>query len=219
MFGGVYLRTLNSVIGFSCRRQMTPAIDLLFHLMHRWVWVKDFTQSFKNIFNMARSRSVSPSPRELKRQKIDHLTKEDFKNGLFLAPMVRSGCRECYSFIKENLALLTHKPVPTRLFALKHGATLVWGPEMVDKAMLHATREVDRMPYHFALTSTSDSFIYSCNRSHILQRGLSRHLHNPPRRKALPHLPNRLSRPRAGCPSCQTSPARHLRYRLELRVP
>ena len=34
--------------------------------------------------------------------------------------------------------------VPTRLFALKHGAKLVWGPEMVDKAMLHAERVVDR---------------------------------------------------------------------------
>ena len=34
--------------------------------------------------------------------------------------------------------------VPTRLFALKHGATLVWGPEMVDKAILHAERVVDR---------------------------------------------------------------------------
>jgi tRNA-dihydrouridine synthase 2 len=34
--------------------------------------------------------------------------------------------------------------VPTRLFALKHGATLVWGPETVDKAILHAVRAVDR---------------------------------------------------------------------------
>ena len=34
--------------------------------------------------------------------------------------------------------------VPTRLFALKYGAKLVWGPEMVDKAMLHAERVVDR---------------------------------------------------------------------------
>lgn len=33
--------------------------------------------------------------------------------------------------------------LPTRLFALKHGATLVWGPETVDKAILHATRNVD----------------------------------------------------------------------------
>jgi tRNA-dihydrouridine synthase 2 len=34
--------------------------------------------------------------------------------------------------------------VPTRLFALKHGAKLVWGPEIVDKAVLHAERVVDR---------------------------------------------------------------------------
>lgn len=34
--------------------------------------------------------------------------------------------------------------VPTRLFALKHGAQLVWGPETVDKAILHAERKVDR---------------------------------------------------------------------------
>ncbi|KAK2464903.1 hypothetical protein APHAL10511_002979 [Amanita phalloides] len=33
--------------------------------------------------------------------------------------------------------------LPTRLIALQHGATLVWGPETVDKAILHATREVD----------------------------------------------------------------------------
>lgn len=33
--------------------------------------------------------------------------------------------------------------LPTRLFALKHGADLVWGPEIVDKAILHAERAVD----------------------------------------------------------------------------
>ncbi|KAJ7053978.1 hypothetical protein C8F01DRAFT_996279 [Mycena amicta] len=72
-----------------------------------------------------RSHTRSPSPRAPKRIKIDHLTKEDFKNGVFLAPMVRSGA------------------LPTRLFALKHGASLVWGPEIVDKAILHAERAVD----------------------------------------------------------------------------
>ncbi|KAG6849017.1 hypothetical protein H0H93_011962 [Arthromyces matolae] len=72
-----------------------------------------------------RSRSASPDPRVTKRARLDHLTPEDFKNGIFLAPMVRSGA------------------LPTRLFALKHGATLVWGPEMVDKAILHAERVVD----------------------------------------------------------------------------
>ncbi|EAU92337.1 tRNA-dihydrouridine synthase 2 [Coprinopsis cinerea okayama7 len=93
-------------------------------------WTKDFVRSVKDILNTLkmsdrRSRSVSPDPRAPKRQKIGHLTKEDFKNGIFLAPMVRSGA------------------LPTRLFALKHGATLVWGPEIVDKAILHAKREVD----------------------------------------------------------------------------
>ncbi|KAF4604657.1 hypothetical protein EYR40_003432 [Pleurotus pulmonarius] len=71
------------------------------------------------------SRSASPSQRPAKKPKLSHLTSEDFKNGIFLAPMVRSGA------------------LPTRLFALKHGASLVWGPEMVDKAMLHAERVVD----------------------------------------------------------------------------
>ncbi|RDB29464.1 tRNA-dihydrouridine(20) synthase [NAD(P)+] [Hypsizygus marmoreus] len=74
---------------------------------------------------LRRSHSASPAPRATKRVRIDHLTSEDFKNGVFLAPMVRSGV------------------LPTRLFALKHGATLVWGPEMVDKAILHAERAVD----------------------------------------------------------------------------
>ncbi|KAH7915703.1 hypothetical protein BJ138DRAFT_1132449 [Hygrophoropsis aurantiaca] len=61
-----------------------------------------------------------------KRPRLDHhLTPESFKNGIFLAPMVRSGA------------------LPTRLFALKHGASLVWGPEIVDKAILHAERVVD----------------------------------------------------------------------------
>ncbi|KDR85540.1 hypothetical protein GALMADRAFT_218636 [Galerina marginata CBS 339.88] len=72
-----------------------------------------------------RPLSTSPSPRPAKRAKLDHLTPDDFKNGVFLAPMVRSGA------------------LPTRLFALKHGATLVWGPEIIDKAILHSKREVD----------------------------------------------------------------------------
>lgn len=90
-----------------------------------------------------RSHSVSPSPRSLKRTKIDHLKPEDFKNGVFLAPMVRSGAR-MFSHILLSNPFKIFWLVPTRLFALKHGATLVWGPEIVDKAILHAKREVDR---------------------------------------------------------------------------
>jgi hypothetical protein len=46
----------------------------------------------------------------------------------------------CYSSFYIELSTA----VPTRLFALKHGADLVWGPEIVDKAILHADRVVDR---------------------------------------------------------------------------
>jgi len=74
---------------------------------------------------LRRSHSSSPPPRATKRLKLEHLTSEDFKDGIFLAPMVRSGA------------------LPTRLFALKHGASLVWGPETIDKAILHAVRVVD----------------------------------------------------------------------------
>ncbi|KAJ3739783.1 hypothetical protein DFH05DRAFT_1530051 [Lentinula detonsa] len=72
-----------------------------------------------------RVHSESPPPRCAKRAKMDRLTLESFKNGVVLAPMVRSGA------------------LPTRLFALKHGATLVWAPETVDKAILHSERVVD----------------------------------------------------------------------------
>ncbi|KIK71575.1 hypothetical protein GYMLUDRAFT_33777 [Collybiopsis luxurians FD-317 M1] len=72
-----------------------------------------------------RPHSESPVPRSAKRAKISHLTKESFKNGVVLAPMVRSGA------------------LPTRLFALKHGASLVWAPELIDKAILHTERVVD----------------------------------------------------------------------------
>ncbi|THH10406.1 hypothetical protein EW145_g1353 [Phellinidium pouzarii] len=71
------------------------------------------------------SSSPSSSSRPLKRQRTEHLTSESFKNGVMLAPMVRSGA------------------LPTRLYALKHGAKLVWSPEVVDKAILHAERVVD----------------------------------------------------------------------------
>ncbi|KAI0756096.1 hypothetical protein C8Q80DRAFT_1126497 [Daedaleopsis nitida] len=77
-----------------------------------------------------RSQPPSPdsSPRLAKRPRLEYepLTSEDYKNGLMLAPMVRSGA------------------LPTRLFSLKHGAKLVWGPETVDKAILHTTRVVDQ---------------------------------------------------------------------------
>lgn len=50
----------------------------------------------------------------------------DYKNKLFLAPMVRTGT------------------LPTRLLSLYYGAGLVWSPEIVDKAIIGAERSVDR---------------------------------------------------------------------------
>jgi hypothetical protein len=87
------------------------------------------------------STSDLPSPKRARLER--HLTSHDFKNGLFLAPMVRSGARTSF-FFHTSISLPDSSSVPTRLFALKHGATLVWGPEMVDKAILHSERVVDR---------------------------------------------------------------------------
>ncbi|KAL6307795.1 hypothetical protein BKA93DRAFT_727023 [Sparassis latifolia] len=73
------------------------------------------------------SSSPTSSPRLAKRPRLEYepLTPDDYKNGIMLAPMVRSGS------------------LPTRLYALKHGASLVWSPEVVDKAILHSERVVD----------------------------------------------------------------------------
>lgn len=49
--------------------------------------------------------------------------------------------------------------VPTRLFALKHGATMVWGPEMVDKAILHSERAVDRKVLSHTSRSQKDNHL------------------------------------------------------------
>ncbi|KAL1739904.1 hypothetical protein HDZ31DRAFT_48561 [Schizophyllum fasciatum] len=90
-----------------------------------------------------RAHSTSPE-RSAKRMKMDRLTPDDYRNGIFLAPMVRSGA------------------LPTRLFALKHGASLVWGPEIVDKAILHAERVVDPETGIISYNGKSRS-IYQCS--------------------------------------------------------
>ncbi|SNX83781.1 related to tRNA dihydrouridine synthase [Melanopsichium pennsylvanicum] len=48
-----------------------------------------------------------------------------YTNGIFLAPMVRIGT------------------LPTRLLSLEYGADLVWGPEIVDRAIIGSTRTVN----------------------------------------------------------------------------
>jgi len=58
--------------------------------------------------------------------------------------------------------------------ALKHGATLVWGPEMVDKAILHAEREVDRKYHPLVIFCRSTHLFYPAVTGVISYNGKSR---------------------------------------------
>ncbi|MBW0491156.1 hypothetical protein O181_030871 [Austropuccinia psidii MF-1] len=109
--------------------------------------------------NLTRSRSASISshsspndiPRhQVKRTRLDLLPADDalpvstsnsrsglYVPGLYLAPMVRIGT------------------LPTRLLALEYGADLVWGPEIVDKAIIGSTRAVDQLSGTIQYTKNS----------------------------------------------------------------
>ena len=66
--------------------------------------------------------------------------------GMHLAPMVRIGTLPV-RLVGELLPLLSSHPFPadgSRAQALEYGAELVWGPEIVDKAIIGAERKVDR---------------------------------------------------------------------------
>jgi tRNA-dihydrouridine synthase 2 len=80
-------------------------------------------------------RSTSPSEEPVaKRPKLESVVAAgkapirplDYSAGLFLAPMVRVGT------------------LPTRLLSLEYGASLVWGPETVDRAIIGAQRTLDQ---------------------------------------------------------------------------
>ncbi|KAK4047551.1 tRNA-dihydrouridine synthase 2 [Microbotryomycetes sp. JL201] len=90
--------------------------------------------------NNAEKVDLTPSDvkdeRPLKRSRLDdnstapssskvYTTTLPYNKGLHLAPMVRIGT------------------LPVRLVALEHGASIVWGPEIVDKAIIGAERVVD----------------------------------------------------------------------------
>ncbi|KAG8975165.1 hypothetical protein FRC05_006333 [Tulasnella sp. 425] len=78
---------------------------------------------------MIRRASSSPSPSSSPVQPPSKRLKLapplNYKNGVVLAPMVRSST------------------LPSRLLALRYGADLVWGPETVDKAIIGCERAVD----------------------------------------------------------------------------
>jgi hypothetical protein len=87
----------------------------------------------------------------------------DYENKLVLAPMVRTGSCEffassnlltctdplsqCLWFVLITFLIRIHLTIlPQRLLSLHYGAGLVWGPEIVDKAIIGAERIVDRKP-------------------------------------------------------------------------
>ncbi len=55
------------------------------------------TLSFPRRLVLMSRRSLSSSPsRDIKRPRLESLTPDDYRNGLMLAPMVRSGARMSY---------------------------------------------------------------------------------------------------------------------------
>lgn len=110
-----------------------------------------FIRQVRSQSTLMSRRSLSPAEtRSPKRRKLEYppLTPEDYKDGVMLAPMVRSGACEYTALRSARCSPVVCTAVPTRLFALKHGAKLVWGPEVVDKAILHAERVVDCASYY-----------------------------------------------------------------------
>jgi hypothetical protein len=83
-----------------CRRQA-----LFFCSSRNYINLR--THPIFGFFEMTRrphcSASPSESPRLSKRPKLEHLTSQDFKGGVFLAPMVRSGARMFPNNLKSTL--------------------------------------------------------------------------------------------------------------------
>ena len=63
---------------------------------------------FRSFAMSRRSHSASPGPRDAKRPRLDYLTPDDYRNGVMLAPMVRSGARTSAVHRAVRLDELTH---------------------------------------------------------------------------------------------------------------
>ncbi|PLW11755.1 hypothetical protein PCANC_21183 [Puccinia coronata f. sp. avenae] len=118
-----------------------PSSTLSYLRRSLWSTIKSDLRMGNQIRERTVSSSPSPHEREEPSPKRARLEAEDnssekkpphallhpghklYPPGAYLAPMVRI--------------------VPTRLLALEYGADLVWGPEIVDKAIIGSTRVVD----------------------------------------------------------------------------
>lgn len=76
----------------------------------------------------------------------------NFRKGLFLAPMVRIGS------------------LPTRLLSLEYGADLVWGPEIIDRAIMGSERVVDQRTgaVHFIKDGRAVFSTHHIERPHVI---------------------------------------------------
>ncbi|CAO1618914.1 unnamed protein product [Parajaminaea phylloscopi] len=76
----------------------------------------------------------------------------NYRQGLFLAPMVRIGA------------------LPTRLLSLEYGADLVWGPEIIDRAIMGSERVVDQHTgaVHFIKDGKAVFSTHPIERPHII---------------------------------------------------
>ncbi|GAA5862112.1 hypothetical protein JCM5353_004961, partial [Sporobolomyces roseus] len=94
------------------------------------------------------SHSTSNDQPQSKRQRLNPTSNDrktlPYEKGMHLAPMVRIGT------------------LPTRLLALEYGAELVWGPEIVDKAIIGSTRTVDPVSGVISFTKNNRS-IFDCH--------------------------------------------------------
>lgn len=105
------------------------------------------TSARTSLIPSKRPRDSSPFGSEVRPARLPAAaTSQRFRDSIVLAPMVRSGT------------------MPTRLLALNYGASLVWGPEIVDRAMLHAKRVVNPKTGVVSFEGISSS-IWSCHPS------------------------------------------------------
>ena len=74
-----------------------------------------------------RSHSASPGPRDAKRPRLDYLTPDDYRNGVMLAPMVRSGARTSAVHRAVRLDELTHCPQSPLVFSRSNTVPSLYG--------------------------------------------------------------------------------------------
>ncbi|POV98935.1 hypothetical protein PSHT_13769 [Puccinia striiformis] len=122
-----------SCLTVHCRTQPMRSTEPA--LLHRLREIVDFIRPRSNSTSPVPSTSEEPSAKRARLLEIvtpttpepsrQHPGHKLYLPGAYLAPMVRIGT------------------LPTRLLALEYGANLVWGPEIVDKAIIGSTRIVD----------------------------------------------------------------------------